>query len=381
MARPTTVTAAVSSVRGRGRAPRTEEATHEHHSGLRQLNDALQSLNTSPRPPVSDTSSLSSSVYSIPSYEELRRIHLVAGLPVTLALLGSFAAVAIWAWPARPHPIYFTEFLLGLVAHLASEAIRSPLARHVPPPTSFYTRSFLGLVPIFLAAYSQEAFRLFAVSISSRLDPIDTASMPSTDFFRAIWLGIGSATADSGLRAAELLRQASLYEEVLEHEGGRLEVTESEGYPEDVREEAEGVEGAETAAMVDAHVRARERLAIVESYGVGLDRIPGALHHISLRLASNANERAGLLVVLWSLNSIMLSIAMSLLLYLGFLHPTPFDALDPALWPTWVIVSTIHAILSASWVVLLPSAGLAPVSYGSLVVLVLLNVVRPLVLR
>ncbi|BGP25233.1 hypothetical protein JCM10295v2_004155 [Rhodotorula toruloides] len=77
-------------------------------------------------------------------------------------------------------------------------------------------------------------------------------------------------------------------------------------------------------------------------------------------------------IFIWRLDSILLSLVFTLLLSLPF-RLTPPTLITFSLYPTFLLVSSTHALLAWLWLAKVRRMGIPSISYASLVVLVFLT--------
>ncbi|BGP40708.1 hypothetical protein JCM10449v2_004670 [Rhodotorula kratochvilovae] len=389
-----------------GRNASTSPHPHAHFLSSTLLGaDGGNDARTPPsraRSPASSISSLSSlsSRYSLLPLRTFQRLHLVQFALTFLFLFVVPVAVVV---ALAPHELRWEAFLLGVASWLAGEQLREvvfelftpspsppedtydPLAieadgEPLPPvPPAAAAAAHLAL-PTVVHALAQEALRLGAVALVVKLLPSPSALVPPPPrpphgraplppldplFWSALWLALGSAVTEILWGSRRLWKQLELYEDVLPSSeavdeervlrGVRRaedgEVEDDEGSVVDCGVEAELATALEGDDAFQRRLRALQRDELEAQLGVPLFEIPVGV------------------VMIWRLDSILLSLVFTLLLSLPF-RLTPPSLLPFRLAPTFLCAALAHALLSYAWVARVRTWGIPSVSYGSLVLLV-----------
>ncbi|KAK4054692.1 hypothetical protein OIO90_003504 [Microbotryomycetes sp. JL221] len=113
-------------------------------------------------------------------------------------------------------------------------------------------------------------------------------------------------------------------------------------------------EQTEFDEAVEERIRDLEREELELQLGVPLYEIPVAV------------------VIVWRLDSILLSLVLTLVMSLPFRTSAPSLVAFP-LWPTFAVVAATHAVVSLLWLLRVRFAGIASISYTTLVILVFLT--------
>lgn len=109
----------------------------------------------------------------------------------------------------------------------------------------------------------------------------------------------------------------------------------------------------ETEDAIEARIRAYERDELEGQLGVPLWEIPAAV------------------VIVWRIDSILLSLVLTLFLSLPFRTTSPSLVPFP-LWPTFAATALAHVLLSLLWVLDIPRVGIPSVSFATLIILLVL---------
>ncbi|GAA5851625.1 hypothetical protein JCM8547_001155 [Rhodosporidiobolus lusitaniae] len=331
----------------------------------------------------------------------------------------SSAAASRVALPSVIHSVAQELLRLGAVA----------LAVALLPPSIF--SSFLSLSSSFFATSQHSSSSSPSRNIPSRPPP--RRPLPPLDplFFSVLWLALGWAVVEILWGSRRVWKQLELYEDVL---GGGEGVDEEDLLTGVPRREQDGVrgEGEESGTVIvhgheedehdDGHLRpdSRQFVPLADSSSPlpepdehryfphphhdypQLARLPPPPHshdgdegdesdsvwdeedeeefQARLREVQREELEAQLgvplyeipvgVVLIWRIDSILLSLLFTLLLSLPF-RLTPPSLFAFPLWPTFLLVSSFHALLSLVWVMKVTKWGVPAISYASLLVLVL----------
>ncbi|KAL8280856.1 hypothetical protein RQP46_006860 [Phenoliferia psychrophenolica] len=336
----------------------------------------------------------------VPSLRTFRRVHAWVQFPVSFLLTAAlFVGLAVWKKEVR-----WFDFGLGAGSWLASETIKLwcfELLTHERTDKDGQVIRGTGLaLPTLVMAVVQELLRLGAVIAAVGLLPEPTLSslaptqpppsspprsphrpLPPLDtlFFSALWLAMGWACVEILWNSRDFYRRMSLYDDVLPTDDGewdeeedavtietydygataltprggdaatttdkRVTMRDPAGDSELTREERE--------ADVEAQIRQDERDEVEGQLGAPLYAIPVAV------------------VVIWRVDSILLSLVLTLFMSLPFRTTSPSIVPFPV-WPTFAAAAFTHVLLALLWVLRIPSVGIPAVSYMTLVILMLL---------
>ncbi|KAM0789528.1 hypothetical protein ACM66B_000343 [Microbotryomycetes sp. NB124-2] len=375
----------------------------------------------------SSESSLSSiSFVLLPARQAFVRAQLLQFLFSALIFL--MFAVGLTAWKRE---VRWWEFALGFVAWLSAEGLKDvvfeSLSREVNANAEGRKRlPGRGLsVPTAVHAIVQEALRLGAVvclvallpdpetpppvlepAVSVRVllpqppsrhphhdPPLEPLPPLDTLFWSACWMALGWALAEIAFASREWWTYVKLYKDMLIDEGEQLgdeeiaqTVRKRRGL-EDERLPTAATYGAtengtyknghhvvlndfdrrdfsheagddddddEFDEAVEERIRELEREEVEMQLGVPLYEIPVAV------------------VIVWRLDSILLSLVLTLVMSLPFRTSAPSLVAFP-LWPTFVVVAATHAVISLLWLLRIRFAGIAAISYTTLVILMFLT--------
>ncbi|GJN91066.1 hypothetical protein Rhopal_004081-T1 [Rhodotorula paludigena] len=359
------------------------------------------------RSSLSSLSSLSSR-YSLLPLRTFQRLHL-AQFALTFLLLFVLPLAVLVAYT---RDVQWQAFLLGVASWLAGEQLREVVFELVTPAQSALAAT-AGPPPAALAlptvvhALAQEALRLGAVALVVKLLPTPPprappafppsggfsaisllaepphgaprAPLPPLDplFWSALWLALGSALTEILWGSRRLWKQLELYDEVLPvvdagaalgEEGvlrglprngaglyGAMDGAENANGSLVADEDDEDGDGDSLASTLDEEefqlaLRARQRDELEQQLGLPLYEIPVAV------------------VLIWRVDSILLSQIFTLLLSLPF-RLTPPSLIPFPLAPTFALVALTHALLAYLWLTRVRSWGVPKCSYASLVLL------------
>ncbi|KAK4705329.1 hypothetical protein P7C70_g871, partial [Phenoliferia sp. Uapishka_3] len=347
----------------------------------------------------------------IPSQRAFRRAHLWIQFPLVFIItVGLCIGLAVWKNEVR-----WWDLGLGACAWLASETLKAwvfDILTHEARDQDGKVVRGTGLaIPTLVMAIVQELLRLGAIILCVALlpepsvvaeDPFAPTRPPpsppqkprhplpplDTLFFSALWLAMGWAIAEILWNSRDFYQRMQLYDEVLQEQ-------EQDDWDEEEQDEEDrigrpfGIEtvygstaltptghnasdlkssrvvtlldppsdfeltNEEREEEVEAQIRQDEREEVEGQLGCSLYEIPIAV------------------VIIWRLDSILLSLVLTLFLSLPFRTTSPSIVPFP-IWPTFFISAATHALLSLLWVLRIPSVGIPSVSYATLVVLVFL---------
>ncbi|BGP16800.1 hypothetical protein JCM10213v2_004804 [Rhodosporidiobolus nylandii] len=380
-----------------------------------ELRRRTTSSPTIPSPASDDSASLSSlsSRWSLLPLRTFQRLHLLV-FALSFVLLFLLPVTLLVAYRRE---VRWAPFALGVASWLAGETLREVIFELL----TFEGGVALGAdgeeerghvakklaLPTVVHAVAQEFLRLGAVALAVALLPTPSSPFPSassvylptqkeanqpaprpplppldTLFFSALWLALGWAAVEILWGSRRLWKQLELYEDVLPAPGqGFVELSGDEeeralfgvehrdyalGEPAVAHEgEAGSVVDYGTPAPPDpeeweadeedylARLREVQRDELEAQLGVPLFEIPVGV------------------VMIWRLDSILLSLVLTLLLSLPF-RLTPPSLFAFPLWPTFASAAFLHALLSWIWLARVRAWGVPAISYASLVLLVLL---------
>ncbi|BGO92027.1 hypothetical protein NBRC10512v2_004291 [Rhodotorula toruloides] len=277
-------------------------------------------------------------------------------------------------------------------------------------------------LPTIAHSLLQELLRLFALHLVVRLlppfppspspspslrpPPTYPPSLPPLDplFFSALWFALGWSATEIVWSSRRLWRQLELYREVLGQDGGGEEEV-LRGVPRVQGEEEEEEAGREewrfgrrcmdVADGLPEHLihrhsssdnggddddgRHRHDDERDGGFGEDEDDMDDEVFRLRMREVQREELEAQLgvplyevpvgVIFIWRLDSILLSLVFTLLLSLPF-RLTPPTLITFSLWPTFLIVSSTHALLAWLWLAKVRRMGIPSISYASLVVLV-----------
>ncbi|ORY89759.1 hypothetical protein BCR35DRAFT_300218 [Leucosporidium creatinivorum] len=378
------------------------------------------------------SSTSSSSCYSLPSLSTFTHSHLLQFFLSTLLCLLLLALLVWWKHEIRYAELLLgaAAWLAGEGAKETVFDIFGPSTLEVPSsaggeeegspsPTRRRRSAWAGRglgVPTVVHALLQEALRLGAIVCMVALLPSDDATptgippprppppshgprapLPPLDilFFSALWMALGWAIVEIVWGNRDFWRRMKLYDEVLaggvvledeDDEGsdfgdddedeeatppttsngysygttivnGTPEFLSSSAFDRVIEGRAEGpaelAREQQVEEEMEARVREMEREEIEAQLGVPLYEIPVAV------------------VFVWRLDSILLSLVLTLLLSLPFRTTSP-SLIPFPLWPTFASCALLHSFLSLLWCLRIKYVGIPSISYATLVTLVFL---------
>ncbi|GAA6004381.1 uncharacterized protein JCM10292_001455 [Rhodotorula paludigena] len=360
------------------------------------------------RSSLSSLSSLSSR-YSLLPLRTFQRLHL-AQFALTFLLLFVLPLAVLVAYT---RDVQWQAFLLGVASWLAGEQLREVVFELLTPAQSAAAAT-AGPPPAALAlltvvhALAQEALRLGAVALVVKLLPTPPprappafppsvgssplslvaepphgaprAPLPPLDplFWSALWLALGSALTEILWGSRRLWKQLELYDEVLPVVDAGAALGE-EGVLRGLPRNGAGPYGAMDGAVADGAIEIDEDEDDEDGDG---DSLASSLDEEEFQLALRARQRDELeqqlglplyeipvaVVLIWRVDSILLSQIFTLLLSLPF-RLTPPSLIPFPLAPTFALVALTHALLAYLWLTRVRSWGVPKCSYASLVLL------------
>ncbi|KAK4054184.1 hypothetical protein OIV83_001210 [Microbotryomycetes sp. JL201] len=345
------------------------------------------------------------------------------------ALIFLAFAIGVTAWK---HEVRWWEFALGFVAWLSAEGLKEivfdALSREVvavSPPTAEERRRLPGRglsVPTVVHAVVQEGLRLGAVvCLVALLPDTDTPSiggpvvsapiillppppsrhqhpeppvepLPPLDtlFWSACWMALGWALAEIAFASREWWTYVKLYKDLLIDENEQLgdeEIAQSArkrrglgderptktygAVDSDTHKFVSQVNGTRDAPEQDSgHDNNNEDEAFDEAVEARIREIER--DEVEMQLGVPLYEIPAAVVIVWRLDSILLSLVLTLVMSLPFRTSAPSLVAFP-LWPTFAVVAATHALISLLWLLRIRFAGIAAISYTTLVILVFLT--------
>ncbi|SCZ89659.1 BZ3500_MvSof-1268-A1-R1_Chr9g10531 [Microbotryum saponariae] len=362
-------------------------------------------------------SSESSICEACPTRRAFQRAHYiqfaVSGVLVTLA----FVLLAWWK-----HEIRFAELIIGASAWLAGEAFKQVvfelLTWESKDPDGVPTPGTGLVLPTSVHVVLQELLRLGAIILVVALLPDPEVvtpqggmpqppspprrghrypheptrpPLPPLDvlFFSALWFAMGWALVEIIWGTRDFWRRMRLYDDVLgedtdeEAAGGDsveplLGHSTTTEYGTGSLTNAAGANGMDkshdrTVANTSAFDRAVEARLDRETSDADLDARIRALEREELeaQLGVPLYEIPVAVVVVWRVDSILLSLVAALVLSLPFRTSAPTLIAIP-MWPTFGAVVVVHILLSMMWILRVRHVGIPAISYITLIVLLFL---------
>ncbi|SCV69848.1 BQ2448_1242 [Microbotryum intermedium] len=347
-------------------------------------------------------SSESSICEACPTRRAFQRAHYIQFAVSAVLVTLAFVLLAWWK-----HEIRFAELVIGASAWLAGEALKQVVfelltweskgSNGVPTPGT-------GLVlPTSVHAVLQELLRLGAIILVVALLPdpeikgpriptrTDEPPLPPLDglFFSALWFAMGWALVEIIWGSRDFWRRMRLYDDVLGEDTDEeaavgdlaeplLEHSTMTEYGTGPLPNGAGANGLDktndgAAANTSAFDRAVEERLDRETSDAELDARIRSLEReeIEAQLGVPLYEIPVAVVVVWRVDSILLSLVATLVLSLPFRTSAPTLIAFP-LWPTFSAVAVVHILLSMMWILRVRHVGIPAISYMTLIILLFL---------